>query len=78
MGDLAQQLALELRALARDKAVLVTIVGGIVFYALLYPQPYLNDRPVEQSVAVVDLDRCPRRRADAPTAARVHASTPRR
>ena len=57
MGDLAQQLALELRALARDKAVLVTIVGGIVFYALLYPQPYLNDRPVEQSVAVVDLDR---------------------
>ncbi len=57
MGDLAQQLALELRALARDKAVLVTIVGGIVFYALLYPQPYLNDRPVEQTVAVVDLDR---------------------
>ena len=42
MGDLAQQLALELRALARDKAVLVTIVGGIVFYALLYPQPYLQ------------------------------------
>lgn len=57
MSRFAQQLAREFRSILSDKAVLITIVGGIVFYAMLYPQPYLGDRPTEQSVAVVDLDR---------------------
>ena len=57
MSQLAQQMARELRSIWNDKAVLVTIVGGILFYAILYPQPYLGDRPDEQPVVVVDLDR---------------------
>lgn len=39
-----------------DKAVLISIFGGVLFYAALYPQPYLNDRPVDQPIAVVDQD----------------------
>ena len=57
MSRLAQQMAREFRSIWNDKAVLVTIVGGILFYAILYPQPYLGDRPDEQPVVVVDLDR---------------------
>jgi ABC-2 type transport system permease protein len=56
MISFLQQLELEFRAIVEDKAVLITIVGGILFYAGLYPQPYLNNLPQEQSIAVVDLD----------------------
>lgn len=46
----------ELRYLLGDKAVLISIFGGILFYAALYPQPYLNDKPREQAIAIIDLD----------------------
>lgn len=49
-------LSSELRYLFADKAVLISIFGGILFYAALYPQPYLNDKPREQAIAIVDLD----------------------
>jgi len=51
-----QQLRAEFAAIFRDSAVILTVVGGVLFYAGLYPQPYLNDQPREQSIAVVDLD----------------------
>ncbi len=42
-----------------DKAVLITVLGGVLLYAVLYPQPYLNQLPLKQSVAVVDHDNTP-------------------
>ncbi|MCH1924101.1 ABC transporter permease [Shewanella sp. C32] len=42
--------------LARDRAIALTLFGGVLFYAVLYPLPYIHDVATEQSVAVVDLD----------------------
>lgn len=42
-----------------DKAVIITVIGGVLFYAALYPQPYLNQLPLQQSIAVVDQDDTP-------------------
>jgi ABC-2 type transport system permease protein len=42
-----------------DKAVIITVIGGVLFYAALYPQPYLNQLPLKQSIAVVDHDNTP-------------------
>ena len=47
----------ELLRLWRDRAVLLTIFGGVLCYAVLYPQPYLNDRTAELPLAVIDRDR---------------------
>ncbi|MGZ9899609.1 ABC transporter permease [Shewanella gaetbuli] len=46
----------EWRALLADKAIVVTLFGGVVFYSVLYPLPYLNQVPTEQTVVVVDHD----------------------
>ncbi|MCL2917839.1 ABC transporter permease [Shewanella litorisediminis] len=46
----------ELKAIVADKAIAVTLFGGVLFYALLYPLPYLNQVPTEQALVVVDLD----------------------
>jgi len=43
----------------KDPAVIITIIGGVLFYAVLYPQPYLNQLPLQQSIAVVDHDNSP-------------------
>lgn len=43
----------------KDKAVLTTVIGGLLFYAVLYPQPYLNQLPLKQSIVVVDHDNTP-------------------
>jgi len=56
ISQFIRQLKRELAAIVKDKAVLVTVVGGIVFYAALYPQPYLNNLPEDLSMAAVDLD----------------------
>ena len=40
-----------------DRAALITILGGLLFYAVLYPQPYRNDLPRSQALAVIDHDR---------------------
>ncbi len=42
-----------------DKAVLITVLGGVLLYAVLYPQPYLNQLPLQQAIAVVDQDNTP-------------------
>ncbi|GLS83707.1 ABC transporter permease [Paraferrimonas haliotis] len=46
----------ELQAILADKAILVTLFGGIVFYAFMYPLPYLHEVATEQAVVVVDND----------------------
>lgn len=49
-------LRLELRSLLADRAILLTLFGGILFYSFLYPQPYLNQTPRELPVVLVDED----------------------
>lgn len=51
-----QLLLAELKAIVADKAIAVTLFGGVLFYSVLYPLPYLNQVPTEQQLVVVDLD----------------------
>ncbi|QTE86111.1 ABC transporter permease [Shewanella algae] len=54
--SLWQLIWLDLRALVRDKAISLTLFGGVLFYAVLYPLPYLHQVPTEQQLVVVDHD----------------------
>lgn len=46
----------EIKAIATDKAIALTLFGGVIFYSILYPLPYLNEVPTKQPIVVVDLD----------------------
>ncbi|QIA63765.1 ABC transporter permease [Vibrio astriarenae] len=46
----------ELVALLTNPVVVITVFGGVVFYSFLYPLPYAHQTPLEQKVAVVNLD----------------------
>jgi len=46
----------EIKTVFTDTAVVLTILGGVVLYAFLYPQPYLSAVTSELSISVVDLD----------------------
>ncbi|PIE72668.1 MAG: ABC transporter [Deltaproteobacteria bacterium] len=54
-----QLFCLEIRNILTNSAILMTVVGGLIFYSFLYPQPYLNQVPQEQKVAVLDNDNTP-------------------
>lgn len=47
---------LELKAITADKAIAITLFGGILLYSVLYPLPYLHQVPTKQKIVVVDLD----------------------
>ncbi|TVP87284.1 MAG: ABC transporter permease [Pseudomonadaceae bacterium] len=47
----------ELLHIFTDRAVLLVLAGGILFYAVLYPLPYQRSVPGEQAIAVLDQDR---------------------
>ncbi len=51
-----QLICAELKAVVSDKAITVTLFGGVVFYSLLYPLPYLNEVPTQQAIVVLDRD----------------------
>lgn len=51
-----QLILAELKAIVADKAIAVTLFGGVLFYSVLYPLPYLHQVPTEQQLVVVDLD----------------------
>ncbi len=46
----------DLKAIISDKAIAITLFGGVLFYSILYPLPYLNEVPTAQQLVVVDLD----------------------
>ncbi len=46
----------EIRAILGNRAISLTVIGGIIFYAFLYPQPYMNQVPQGQKIAVLDND----------------------
>ncbi len=54
--SLWQLVLLELKAIIGDKAIAVTLFGGVLFYSVLYPLPYQHQVPTEQQLIVVDLD----------------------
>lgn len=56
MSAFLKQLSLEFAAIFRDPAVAITVIAGVLFYAVLYPQPYLKQSPRDQSIAVIDQD----------------------
>jgi len=54
--NLQQLFKFEFRTIFTDPAILLTVFGGVLFYSFLYPLPYAQQLPREQSVVVVDLD----------------------
>lgn len=55
--SLYKTLLQELRVIFSDAAIVLTIVGGVVLYAFLYPQPYLKQSVTALPVSVVDYDK---------------------
>lgn len=51
-----QLIVRELRAVFTNPALLLTVLGGVLFYSFLYPLPYISQIPREQQVVCVDLD----------------------
>ncbi|WOT04776.1 ABC transporter permease [Shewanella youngdeokensis] len=46
----------ELKVIFTDKTIFITVFGGVLFYSILYPLPYLHQVPTEQQLVVVDHD----------------------
>lgn len=47
----------EFKTIFSDAAVVLTILGGVILYAFLYPQPYINKNVTTLPISVVDYDR---------------------
>ena len=59
IADYFTALRQELSTALRDKAVVVILIGGSIFYALFYPLPYQPQIADQLPIAVVDHDRSP-------------------
>ncbi len=55
--NLFQLLKAEFKALLTNPVVMLTVIGGVVFYSFLYPLPYSHQTPREQRISVVNLDK---------------------
>lgn len=51
-----QLFMLELKSIFSDRALLLTVFGGVIFYSFLYPLPYSQQLPRDQAVVIVDHD----------------------
>lgn len=51
-----QLIKAELKAVLTNPVVTLTVFGGVVFYSFLYPLPYAQQTPREQTIAIVNLD----------------------
>ncbi len=47
----------EAKLIFTDVAIVLTIIGGVILYSFLYPQPYAKESVSSLSVTVVDLDK---------------------
>ena len=47
----------EAKLIFSDIAIVLTIIGGVILYSFLYPQPYAKESVSELAVSVVDLDK---------------------
>jgi ABC-2 type transport system permease protein len=46
----------EIKAIAGNKPLLITVFVGVIFYSFLYPLPYQNQTPTNLPVIIVDMD----------------------
>ncbi|MCG9720340.1 ABC transporter permease [Shewanella sp. Isolate7] len=46
----------DFKSIVTDKAIAITLFGGVLFYSVLYPLPYLHEVPTKQQIVVVDGD----------------------
>lgn len=58
-----QHLLHEWHLVRSNRAVMLVLFGGILFYAFLYPLPYQSNVPGEQQVVVLDQNKSPLSRA---------------
>ncbi|MDO6685553.1 MULTISPECIES: ABC transporter permease [unclassified Agarivorans] len=49
-------LRLELRRILANRALLLTVFGGLLLYAFLYPQPYIKQTSLQQPITVINAD----------------------
>ncbi|OCH59885.1 hypothetical protein A6D98_02705 [Aliivibrio fischeri] len=47
----------EAKAIFSNTTIVLAMIGGVLFYAFLYPLPYQHQSPEEQKISVVDLDK---------------------
>ncbi len=47
----------EAKAIFSDTAIVLTIIGGVILYSFLYPQPYANQSISNLGISVVDYDK---------------------
>ncbi|HFQ62225.1 MAG TPA: ABC transporter permease [Epsilonproteobacteria bacterium] len=47
----------EFKTIFTDAAIILTIIGGVILYAFLYPQPYVKQSVTGLSISVVDYDK---------------------
>ena len=47
----------ELKLIFKDPAIILTIIGGVILYSFLYPQPYAKQSISELAISVVDHDK---------------------
>lgn len=47
----------QLKLIFSDAAIMLTIIGGVILYSFLYPQPYAKQSISSLSISVVDLDK---------------------
>ncbi|PID42668.1 MAG: ABC transporter [Proteobacteria bacterium] len=52
----SQIIIAEFNAVFSNKAIILTVFGGVLFYSFLYPLPYSNQIPRDLQVVVVNLD----------------------
>jgi len=57
MMNFSQTFFKEFKLIFTDMAIVLTIVGGVILYSFLYPQPYAKQSVSGLSVSVVDLDK---------------------
>ena len=57
MMSFIQTLHQELKTIFSDIAIVLTVVGGVLLYSFLYPQPYINESVSKVKVSVVDNDK---------------------
>jgi len=47
----------ELKLIFKDPAIILTIIGGVILYSFLYPQPYAKQSISKLAISVVDHDK---------------------
>ena len=57
MMSFSQTFLRELKLVFTDVAIVLTIIGGVILYSFLYPQPYAKESVSGLSISVVNLDK---------------------